>query len=77
MFNPQTPGSIGVPMFRVDWNWFGSATNGPPWGKLSGTATVGNKEPTEAFPSWTHTITIGSMNTSPEFMAHTNCFQEN
>ena len=77
MFRPNPPdSSIDVPMYKVQWNWFGSATNGPPWGKVSGDASCGTAQPTEVFPSWTNTIpTSWSPGTSD--MHRTACFNEN
>src|ERR1043166_14246 len=75
MFDPKTPQSIAVPMYKVSWSWFGSATNNP-WGKLSGSATCDQQSaPWEQFPFWTHTI--GRIDSSPQYMFRTNCFTEN
>jgi hypothetical protein len=76
MFDPQTTGSIGVPMYKVQWSWFGSATNGPPWGKKSGLPTCDQPSPppTEEFPSWTR---IMNVDTSPTNMLRTTCLDEN
>jgi hypothetical protein len=73
MFQPKPyTNSIAVPMYQVDWNWAGTATNGP-WGKLSGSASCGSPAMTEAFPYWTHTITnVDTTSASP-----TNCYDEN
>ena len=77
MFQPDCSGSISVPMYKVDWNWSGTArTNGPAnsWVLVSGSPPV-NPQPllTEQFPTWTHTITnLDTTSASP-----TNCFNEN
>jgi hypothetical protein len=75
MFQPiQSANSRAVPMYKLQWNWSGSATNSP-WGKRSGSATNSQAFPTENFPSWTHTI--NGINTMPQFMLQTNCIPEN
>ncbi|NOS70228.1 MAG: hypothetical protein HOP33_09885 [Verrucomicrobia bacterium] len=76
MFRPKPydATTIDVPMYKVVWSWSGSATNNP-WGKRSGSAACGTAYVAEEFPIWTH-IKQG-VDTSPEFMLRTNCFDEN
>jgi hypothetical protein len=75
MFQPEPP-SICVPMYDVQWSWYGSATNYP-WGKRSGSATCGSPQLTESFPEYKQVISIGDIDTSPKYMSPTNCFNEN
>jgi hypothetical protein len=75
MFQPKPySGSVAVPMLKVGWTWSGSATNNP-WGIRSGAPSTNNLGTTEDFPFWTHIIT--AVDTSPENMVRTNCFDEN
>jgi hypothetical protein len=76
MFEPaSTPGSIGVPMYEVDWAWSGTArTNGQGgWVLVSG-SPPGNPTPfeTQAFPRWTNNITSNLVTTNG-----LPCFDEN
>jgi hypothetical protein len=75
MFQPKPyTNSIAVPLYKVQWSWSGSATNNP-WGKRSGSASVSAASLAEEFPIWTHKI--GAIDSSPQFMFRTNCFDEN
>jgi hypothetical protein len=75
MFQPNVGGnSVAVPMYKTEWNWYGSATNNP-WGLKSGSAAASPAAVTEQFPNWTHII--AGLNTMPQYMIQTNCFPEN
>src|SRR3954466_7941379 len=66
--------SIAIPMYKMKWGWSGSATNNP-WGKRSGAIFSTSPSLTEELPAGTHTS--GQIDTSPQFMFRTNCFNEN
>jgi hypothetical protein len=70
MFQPRI-GGIYVPMYKMTWNWSGSATNYP-WGKQAGSYSIGTPVVTTEFPYWTNKI--DSFDTSPTNSARTNCF---
>jgi len=80
MFQPRPYDSstIPVPMYEVDWNWFGTArTNGPPnsWVFVSGYPTNSVLFPvsgTERFPEWTQNITNSVIT-----ITNLPCFDEN
>jgi hypothetical protein len=74
MFRPYpTNTSKAVPLFKVDWNWHGSATNFP-WGKKSGDATVPSPVETTSYPIWTHIV--DGVDTNPGHMGTNSCFTE-
>lgn len=78
MFQPPPyPQTKHVPMFKVGWGWYGSATNCPTWGYKSGQPTPASPqvEPTEAYPSWIFTLS-GHIDSWPTNMHQTSCFSE-
>ncbi len=70
MFQPTNGTSVAVPLYQFTWHWGGVATNGPPWGKLSGSADETTPVPTEIYPIWTNII--HDVNTTNAI--RTNCF---
>jgi hypothetical protein len=75
LFQPKPySNSVPVPMYKVQWGFSGSATNSP-WGKSSGSAFCSSPILTEEPPTWTHTLV--QLNSLPQFMTKTNCFDEN